>query len=762
VESVDRFGGQDAVGPTAVGDHLGVLGELVEPVGQLVQGDRHGAGDVPGLVLLARAHVDHDQLVARVEAPTELGCVDRLERVAGLEVGADRLGDLAELGAGDLLDGLQQPAHGVVGDAVVDVSAVPTDRYQAGTSEFLELGGGGRHLEVGGPGQFLDRAFALAQQIEQLQPLGVAHDLADPSELLVEGVLDRASIHATTLGRSNDACNDRKWSAGGVHLALQHRRRGALSSAAHPAAWAGDGQPGPGGVFGRTVTIDYRTFAHLAADKRERYRQVLQAFAAAKARFVLHLRPSDVREAMVDPPAVDEVEAALRQLVAWGNLSADPDTAEVATVEEFYRARFLYRLTAEGEATERALEVFEEGLLRSGELQTAALGDIRDLLHELRDHLRPRAGDGTEPDLAKVHLTLRSLWHRFEELTDRAQGFVASLQRTVDLHGIDLEALLAYKDGLIEYLERFIGELVIAQAHIAELLRDLEHAGVERLLDAAAARELADALEPTDADHEAARETWRTRWAGLAGWFLPVGTRPAQAELLRNRARAAIPALLQAIAEVNERRLSRSDRAGDLRELARWFAACDSDAEAHRLWRAAFALAPARHLTVDHDTLLARDQCPVTPSTSWLDAPPVHISPRLRRTGRATRRGRVNDVIDRSQEKALLAELARREASQALAARRRLVTDGMTRLSALGTLDPVAFELFLDLLAAALAAAVHPHRPVIATTADGSLEIELGPADGHGLARVVTTDGVLSGPDRPVVIREARAVGIAS
>jgi uncharacterized protein (TIGR02677 family) len=106
----------------------------------------------------------------------------------------------------------------------------------------------------------------------------------------------------------------------------------------------------------------------------------------------------------------------------------------------------------------------------------------------------------------------------------------------------------------------------------------------------------------------AARESWRARWAGLVGWFLPDGDRPAQAELLRARARAAIPALLQAIAEVNERRLSRSDRAGDLRQLARWFAACDTDADAHRLWRAAFALAPARHLTVDHDTLSERDQ----------------------------------------------------------------------------------------------------------------------------------------------------------
>lgn len=519
------------------------------------------------------------------------------------------------------------------------------------------------------------------------------------------------------------------------------------------------------------MTSDYGTFAHLAADKRHLYREVLRAFAAAKARFVLHLRPADVRAAMADPPAVDAVEAALRKLVDWGNLSADPDTAEVTTVEEFYRARFLYRLTPEGEATERAIAVFEEGLIRPGELQTAALGDIRDLLTELRAHLGATAtaaqdtapdGPTAPPDTGKAYLTLRALWHRFEELTDRAQDFVASLQRTVDLHAVDLEVLLAYKDGLIGYLERFIGELVVAQAHIAALLRDLEAAGLERLLDAAAERELADALEPTDADRTAAQQAWRRRWSGLVGWFLPEGERPAQAEVLRNRARGAIPALLQAIAEVNERRLSRSDRGADLRELARWFAECDSDADAHRLWRAAFALSPARHLTVDHDTLVARDQAPVAAATSWLDAPPVEISPRLRRTGRTTRRGRINDVIDRTREKALLAELARAELAQAAQARRQLCTDGTARLSTLATLDPPAFALFLDLLGAALAAAVDPLRPVTAMTADGSLEIELGPVDGDGTAEVVTSGGVLSGPDRPVTIRDTRSVRVAS
>ncbi len=90
-----------------------------------------------------------------------------------------------------------------------------------------------------------------------------------------------------------------------------------------------------------------------------------------------------------------------------------------------------------------------------------------------------------------------------------------------------------------------------------------------------------------------------------------------------------------AIAAVNERRSGRSDRSADFRVLAQWFADCGSDDDAHRLARAAFALNPARHFSLDVQT-----EEDVPASTSWLDAPPLTINPRLREYGEAAPRGR--------------------------------------------------------------------------------------------------------------------------
>ena len=87
-------------------------------------------------------------------------------------------------------------------------------------------------------------------------------------------------------------------------------------------------------------------FSHVTAEKTGVYRAVMEIFAAAKRQFRLHLRPDEVLVEARWPgarPSLEEVQQALSQLVEWGNLQAQPDTARVASIEDFYRKRLLYR-----------------------------------------------------------------------------------------------------------------------------------------------------------------------------------------------------------------------------------------------------------------------------------------------------------------------------------------------------------------------------------------------------------------------------------
>ncbi|MBL4844444.1 MAG: TIGR02677 family protein, partial [Planctomycetes bacterium] len=218
-------------------------------------------------------------------------------------------------------------------------------------------------------------------------------------------------------------------------------------------------------------------FSYLTAERAPLYRAILSVFVEARQRFALHLRPEEIDQA-IEVPDTTKVESALRQLVEWGNLEAHQDTTEVATVEEFYRPRYLFQLTARGEAAEHAVRLYESELQQKGELKIAALQDVRALLNDLLSHARQE-----EPDPGKVFLTLQSLHARFEELTRRAQAFMRSLQRSIDLLALEEESLLAYKESLIEYLERFVRELVTSGSEIARSLDELDRLGVERLLE---------------------------------------------------------------------------------------------------------------------------------------------------------------------------------------------------------------------------------------------------------------------------------------
>src|SRR6266576_1496831 len=149
------------------------------------------------------------------------------------------------------------------------------------------------------------------------------------------------------------------------------------------------------------------------------YRSVLNVFTQAKARFVIHLRPTDVEQQLADDGMryadATAVEMMLQQLMAWGNLEAHPDTAEVLTVDDFWRVRNLYQMSAAGEAAEAALAVFEQSLRQPGELQAAALDDIRKQLDQVIFLSRQEKVD--DADVFNAFSLLRQ---RFDELTARA------------------------------------------------------------------------------------------------------------------------------------------------------------------------------------------------------------------------------------------------------------------------------------------------------------------------------------------------------
>jgi uncharacterized protein (TIGR02677 family) len=508
-------------------------------------------------------------------------------------------------------------------------------------------------------------------------------------------------------------------------------------------------------------------FNYVTAEKAPLYRTLMQIFSHAKAHFIIHLRPEEIAKRLPTghDTSVENISSALEQLVAWGNLLAQPDNSRVTTVEDFYRARHLYQLSRQGEAAEAALATFDELLGRHGALQAVALRDIRDTLAAIE-----KLTHKTQPDAARIHALMRDLSRVFEDLADNAQAFMAGLGRTLDLRGVDRDAFLAYKERVIDYLKRFVGDLAVLSPDIAQLIRNL-NTPIERFLVLIANREAEDYAPNIEADKETdscipgalhheqqlqrALQHWRGHWQGLQAWFIGTPAHPSQASVLQSSARHAVLSLLEAVVRLNERRLGRSDRSADFRTLAAWFMQCRDDGDAHRLWRAAFGLSPARHLSIDEETLAEREQTPISPQHSWWDAPALTVNAKLRTTGSYARRGgAAAQVRDRRQEKAILAQQIVEENEQTRRARNRLATGETTTLSDIGELDEESFRYFLRLLGEALATAENPHQPIHTTTGDGAIEIEMTPLPQTQQAKIHTPIGVFSGRDYQIRITD--------
>jgi uncharacterized protein (TIGR02677 family) len=288
---------------------------------------------------------------------------------------------------------------------------------------------------------------------------------------------------------------------------------------------------------------------------------------------------------------------------------------------------------------------------------------------------------------------------------------------------------------LIDFGEWFIGELVLAADSIGATVREIEAAGLERLL----------------------QEDWRLHWQAFCRWFISQPGRLSNAEMLRERARTLMPAVLAAIADMNDRLTRRIDRSNDFRVLARWFAEAESDAEAHRLWRTIFGLCPARHLTTNDEALDDHETRVVPANTSWLDAPPFRIYMHGRNWADNLEKGTLTRIIDRTAEKEKLAAATREEALRILNAQRRFGTGRRMRLSELEHLEPVEFDLFLDVLGEAVSARVFSTEPVEILSGDGRLRIKLEPTDDGREALILTTEGAFSGPDHWISIEQISA-----
>jgi uncharacterized protein (TIGR02677 family) len=428
------------------------------------------------------------------------------------------------------------------------------------------------------------------------------------------------------------------------------------------------------------------------------------------------LRPKDVWESVnssgyhteiLDEAALDRL---LDQLVEWGNLTRSHDVASVSKIEEFYRKRFLYHLSAAGEAAQRAIAEVEATVGRSGSLQAGMLARIRDLLRSLAEP----PGEGSW-NAEKLKQAFFELFGAFDSLAQEANRFIAELNRHLADERLEDEAFCLRKEALLAYISRFVEQLRMLSGEISTAMEAVEVGGIQSLIEIAArSQDLPPALGGVDPAFRW-MEQQRGKWEGIRVWFLGGTHQPSPTvDHLAEAAVGAVVGLARALGRLNERRNRPVDRKADFLALAKWFASATEDAEAHHLWRRAFGLYPARHFQLKEE-----DEGLAHPGTSWWEAPPVLVPVRLRVRGILTRAGHASPVPDRTDQKHWMQEERRREKAELAQAYLRFSGRNAIPLDELETLGLHEFEVFLALLDEVLAAPRSREGTRQMTTLDG-------------------------------------------
>ena len=492
-------------------------------------------------------------------------------------------------------------------------------------------------------------------------------------------------------------------------------------------------------------------FRFTTTDLRELHTAVLAVFDDA-AVLQPALRLEQVRGALDqvgwdEPLDDDRLRATLAQLAEWGLLDVTQDhAAQYATPEEFERRNLQWSLTPSGEAAIGGVLFAVAQLRRAVSLQPAVLDAIADGLTDLHGLLT--AGPTEAVDAPRVATTLSAVESHHESMVASLRQFNRHLQRLLRDDGADDDVFLDVKRKTVEYLQEYVTGIERRLRRVGAALERIQvDVGASILHDVALRGANLAPLAGEDPAPGWLAERAK-RWEALGVWFDPARASESRISTLLDVARNAVVQLLRVLERRWEARRRSASIADDFRALAGWFAAAESDAEAHVLYNAAFGLWPSRHAHLVHD-----DEEAVPSTTSWLEGPRVEVAPSLRTSGSVANRGRVAPVGDPAAVRALRQRRQAEELARHVAVRDSLLTGGRVRLSEFGALDPAAFRELLDLLAMALSSSVRADGSRRASSSDGQVEVALWEPHGfEDLARLRTADGVLTAPDYGVSV----------
>lgn len=493
-----------------------------------------------------------------------------------------------------------------------------------------------------------------------------------------------------------------------------------------PRMWWQEVVPGDWYVFGMPEDL-----------VRERYLALLAALEELSTRGPMSTLPDIAVQLRAvgyhDPLSETELRKSLDQLAAWRFAEPFHDyAAPVRSLQGLVVRQEAWALTRLGRSIVAAVRTAVVDVVRALQLPSRLLDGVERTLRDILEHL---GGDhGLLPgDLEDVRT-------RIDELQRVTADFYAALAKMVQSDVTNNDVFAENRDRVIEALRQFPREYGRGLPRVKSALADLREAGISRTVEAAAAH--AGLMDVADQQHWIDERV--RRLTDLEAWFKPDGT----VHRLISSASGAVHTLLVAIDRRYMARRRGSDLGVDFRALAYSLHRQPDDAEARRVYAAAFGDWPAWHAVVRTGE---EDVAHGTAARAGTSRHQVEVTLREHeRHGPST--GRPRKVPDTTADRA-----AAHAQAQATAQRRRhfarlLVTDKEVGLEYFAGLASDAALVLLNAIEVALAQYSPEAGCGQADVDEAGLQVTVWPGRPHTTVTVELAEGRLSGPDLRVSV----------
>lgn len=488
---------------------------------------------------------------------------------------------------------------------------------------------------------------------------------------------------------------------------------------------------------------------HVAVtDNRDLYLALLSLFAdrdltdpALTLEEILRALPDQAPDLSIGE---DAVRRGLDQLVEWALLDEQRNESAIyRTPEEFQQRNLQWLLTEHGQTAVAALDEAARFLAAVASLQPAAI----EALAQSIARIASMVGKGESTD-ANIHVEWQQVEQLHQSLVDNVRQFQRRLAQLLRDPTLDDVVMAQARDAIIDYLTQYIHDAEQPAARAADALGRLHALGDSVVFE----RALAGANLAPDPVLGDPRPAWleerHRRLAALDEWFVRAADgSPARMARLRSQGRDWV---LQFLRVLELRRAHRRRSTGiidDFTTLARAFATCVADDDAHRLFVAAFQLHGARHHDVAYD-----ESEPLDPATPAALNPAVTISTSLRARTATRTTTRERPVVDPGFQRARAARHQAEEVERMAATRAAILSDDI-RLSTYGMLEYEQFRELVDLLCTALTTLPGIDGSRRCVSSDGQVEVTVHPKDTDRVCRLTTDAGVLTCPDFRISIR---------